>query len=69
MIEGMSREPMKLSNRRRGLGRHRWWFQPLGERLQVEATAACQLDRLRSRRLIMRQDDGYTVPGTAERGA
>lgn len=46
------------------------WADALAPLLaESEATAAFHLDRLRSRRLIMRQDDGYTVPGTAERGA
>jgi hypothetical protein len=33
-----------------------------------DADATLELDRLRGRRLIMRRDDGYAVPGAAPRG-
>ena len=46
------------------------WAEALAPMLTVtEAFAAQQLDRLRSRRLIMRRDDGFTVPGTVARTA
>jgi hypothetical protein len=44
------------------------WAESLAPILAVtEAFAAVQLERLRGRRLIMRQDDGFAVPGTAAR--
>ncbi|QJR34611.1 hypothetical protein [Gemmatimonas groenlandica] len=46
------------------------WAEALAPILAVsEAFAAQQLDRLRVRRLIMRRDDGFTVPGTVARAS
>lgn len=45
------------------------WAEALAFILAVSETAvAHQLERLRGRRLIMRREDGYAVPGTMARG-
>ena len=45
------------------------WAEALAAILAVsEASVAHQLERLRGRRLVMRREDGYAVPGTVERG-
>lgn len=46
------------------------WAEALAPILAVSETfAAQQLDRLRVRRLIMRREDGFTVPGTVARAS
>lgn len=46
------------------------WAEALAPILAVSETfAAQQLDRLRGRRLIMRREDGFTVPGTVARAS
>ena len=45
------------------------WADSLAPILAVsETSVAAQLERLRGRRLIMRREDGYAVPGTVARG-
>lgn len=46
------------------------WPDVIAQLLSLsDAEATLELDRLRGRRLIMRRDDGYAVPGAAPRGS